>query len=99
MAVILEFGFNATDYGKTVLAACIITDLATVLALGFIFAPFTSRTLVFFAACGIAAISLPWLNPRFFKRFGGRPSELEAWRRPLSPSVIYHAHCCVLVAG
>jgi glutathione-regulated potassium-efflux system ancillary protein KefC len=77
-AVMLEFGFNATDYGKTVLAACFITDLATVLALGFIFAPFTFKTLIFFAACGVAAVVLPWLTPRFFKRFGGRPSELEA---------------------
>ena len=29
-AVMLEFGFNETDYGKTVLAACFITDLGTV---------------------------------------------------------------------
>ena len=77
-AVMLEFGFNVTDYGKTVLAACFITDLATVLALGFIFAPFTLKTLLFFGACGVAAVVLPWLTPRFFKRFGGRPSELEA---------------------
>ncbi|HEX7440764.1 MAG TPA: cation:proton antiporter [Caldimonas sp.] len=76
-AVMLEFGFNATDYGKTVLAACFITDLATVLALGFIFAPFTLKTLVFFGACGVAAVMLPWLTPRFFKRYGNRPSELE----------------------
>ena len=34
-AVMLEFGLNTTEYGKTVLAACFITDLATVLALGF----------------------------------------------------------------
>jgi Kef-type K+ transport system membrane component KefB len=40
-AVMLEFGFNATDYGKTVLAACFITDLGTVVGLGLIFAPFT----------------------------------------------------------
>jgi len=76
-AVMLEFGFNATDYGKTVLAACFITDLATVLALGFIFAPFTYKTAIFFAACGVAAIVLPWVTPRFFKRYGNRPSELE----------------------
>lgn len=29
-------------------------------------------------ACGVAAVVLPWLTPRFFKRVGGRPSELEA---------------------
>lgn len=77
-AVMLEFGFNVTDYGKTVLAACFITDLATVLALGFIFSPFTWKTLVFFAAVVAAFVVLPWLTPRFFKRYGGRPSELEA---------------------
>jgi glutathione-regulated potassium-efflux system ancillary protein KefC len=34
----LEFGFNATEYGKTILAACFVTDLGTVVALGLIFA-------------------------------------------------------------
>jgi Kef-type K+ transport system membrane component KefB len=77
-AVMIEFGFNTTDYGKTVLAACFITDLGTVVALGLLFAPFTLKTLLFVAALGIAALALPWLTPRFFKRFGGRPSELEA---------------------
>lgn len=77
-AVMLEFGLNATDYGKTVLAACFITDLATVLALGFIFAPFTLRTVIFFAVCIFVFAVLPWLTPRFFRRFGNRPSELEA---------------------
>lgn len=77
-AVMLEFGFNVTDYGKTVLAACFITDLATVLALGFIFSPFTWKTLVFFAAMIATFVALPWITPRFFKRYGGRPSELEA---------------------
>ena len=33
-AVMLEFGFNATDYGKVVLAACFVTDLGTVLDVG-----------------------------------------------------------------
>ena len=77
-AVMLEFGLNVTDFGKTVLAACFITDLATVLALGFIFSPFGYRTLVFFGVGVIAFTILPWLTPRFFKRYGNRPSELEA---------------------
>jgi glutathione-regulated potassium-efflux system ancillary protein KefC len=76
-AVMLEFGFNVTDYGKTILAACFVTDLGTVVALGLIFAPFTLKTLIFVSA-GIAVfIILPWLTPRFFKLYGGRPSELE----------------------
>jgi len=77
-AVMLEFGLNKTDYGKTVLAACFITDLATVVALGLIFAPFTFKTLVFLGAAAIAFLVLPWLIPRFFRRYGNRPSELEA---------------------
>ena len=77
-AVMIEFGFNTTDYGKTVLAACFITDLGTVIALGLIFAPFTYKTGIFVAVMGVAAVALPWLTPRFFKRYGGRPSELEA---------------------
>jgi glutathione-regulated potassium-efflux system ancillary protein KefC len=77
-AVMIEFGFNATDYGKTVLAACFITDLATVIALGLVFAPFTLKTAAFVGVLAVAAFALPWLTPRFFKRYGGRPSELEA---------------------
>ncbi len=77
-AVMLEYGFNKTDYGKVVLAACFINDLGTVLALGFIFAPFTMRTFIF-AAVAIAVFAvLPWLTPRLFKLYGNRPSELEA---------------------
>jgi len=77
-AVMLEFGLNKTDYGKTVLAACFINDLATVLALGLMFSPFTLRTLVFVGASLAAFLVLPWITPRFFRRFGDRPSELEA---------------------
>jgi glutathione-regulated potassium-efflux system ancillary protein KefC len=76
-AVMLEFGLNATAYGKVVLAACFVTDLATVVALGIIFAPFTYRTLIFLGAGAVVFLVLPWLTPRFFRRYGGRPSELE----------------------
>ena len=77
-AVMLELGLNSTDFGKSLLAACFVTDLGTVVALGLIFAPFTVRTLVFVGAGGVAMFVLPWLTPRFFRAFGGRPSELEA---------------------
>jgi Kef-type K+ transport system membrane component KefB len=76
-AVMLEFGFNATEYGKTVLAACFVTDLGTVVALGLIFAPFTVRTLIFIGIGVAMFLILPWLTPRFFKLYGNRPSELE----------------------
>ena len=76
-AVMIEFGFNTTDYGKTILAACFVTDLGTVVALGLIFAPFTMKTLIFLGVGAVVFIMLPWLTPRFFRLYGGRPSELE----------------------
>lgn len=77
-AVMLELGLNRTQYGKGVLAACFINDLATVLALGMMFAPFTLKTLIFVAGSIGAFVVLPWITPRFFRRYGNRPSELEA---------------------
>jgi glutathione-regulated potassium-efflux system ancillary protein KefC len=77
-AVMLEYGFNKTDYGKIVLAACFINDLGTVLALGFIFAPFTFKTFIFAGVAIVIFIILPWITPRLFRLYGNRPSELEA---------------------
>ena len=77
-AVMLELGFNKTEFGKAILAACFINDLGTVIALGLIFAPFTIRTLVFIVVSVAVFILLPVLTPRFFHRYGGRPSEMEA---------------------
>lgn len=76
-AVMLELGFNVTEYGKAILGACFINDLGTVLALGLIFSPFTLKTLVFVVACAVAFTILPFLTPRLFRRYGGRVSELE----------------------
>ncbi len=77
-AVMLELGLNKTEFGKTVLAACFVTDLGTVISLGLIFAPFTNRTLIFLGVGFAAFLILPYLTPLFFRKYGGRPSELEA---------------------
>lgn len=77
-AVMLELGLNKTEFGKTVLAACFITDLGTVISLGLIFAPFTVRTAIFVIAGITLFVVLPYLTPWFFRKYGGRPSELEA---------------------
>ncbi len=77
-AVLLELGLNQTAYGKAILASCFVNDIGTVVALSLIFSPFTLRTLVFAAVSAVAFVVLPWLTPRFFRRYGGRPSELEA---------------------
>ena len=77
-SVMLELGFNRTDFGKGVLAACFVNDLGTVIALGLIFSPFTIKTLLFVGGSIAVFIVLPFVTPWFFKRFGGRVSELEA---------------------
>src|SRR3972149_5556884 len=74
----LELGFNVTEYGKVILAACFVNDVGTVIALGLIFAPFTMRTAVFVVASVLMFVVLPFVTPRFFRRYGGRVSELEA---------------------
>ena len=58
-------------------AACFVTDLGTVVALGLIFAPFTVKTLIFLGVGAVVFVALPWVTPRFFRLYGGRPSELE----------------------
>jgi Kef-type K+ transport system membrane component KefB len=77
-AVMLELGFNRTNFGKAILASCFINDLGTVIALGLIFAPFTARTVIFLAASLVLFVVLPFVTPWFFERYGGRVSELEA---------------------
>lgn len=77
-AVMLELGFNATEFGKAILAACFVNDLGAVIALGLIFAPFTFRTLIFVLVGVVVFSVLPFLTPRFFSKYGGRVSELEA---------------------
>jgi len=76
-AVVLEFGLNKTAYGKSILAACFITDLETVLALGLMFSPFTIKTLIFFAIAILACFIIPRLCKVSFQKFGNKPSEFE----------------------
>ena len=75
--VMMEYGFNKGNFGKTILAACFITDLGTVLTLGLVFAPFTWRTLLFAFLLMITFILLPKITQRAFFLFGGHTSEFE----------------------
>jgi Kef-type K+ transport system membrane component KefB len=60
-AVMIEGGLGQTPMGKTILAACFITDFGTVLALGTLFANF-NRWLVVFVV--VTAVTL-WFMPRW----------------------------------
>src|SRR5579863_2179875 len=74
-AVMVETGYNRTELGKIILAACFINDIGTVLALGLVFANY-NMYLVLFAVVTIAVVAaLPWVVPWLFKRIGGRASE------------------------
>jgi len=55
-AVMIETGLNKTELGKLILAACFVTDLGTVIALGALFANFNIWLLVFIAALAIVAV-------------------------------------------
>lgn len=74
-AVMIETGLNETELGKLILAACFITDLGTVVALGACFANY-NWTLALFA---VVAVIVLWVAPGFvnwfFKRYATHMSE------------------------
>ena len=76
-AVMVETGFNKTELGKIILAACFITDLGTVLALGIVFAHFDAWLALFGAATAVVLWLLPRFAPWFFDKVGHRVSEPE----------------------
>jgi Kef-type K+ transport system membrane component KefB len=74
-AVMVETGLNETDFGKLILAACFVTDLGTVMALGVCFANYDWSLVVFV----VVAVIVLWQAPRFvnwfFSRWGTHVSE------------------------
>jgi Kef-type K+ transport system membrane component KefB len=76
-AVMIETGYNQTELGKIILAACFINDIGTVLALGLVFANYNIYLLIFAVATVIVVAALPWIVPWLFERIGGRASEPE----------------------
>jgi Kef-type K+ transport system membrane component KefB len=74
-AVMIETGFNKTELGKIILAACFINDLGTVLALGIVFAHYDLWLLLFAAVTVAVLVALMRYAPFLFKRLGHRVSE------------------------
>src|SRR6516162_4826372 len=76
-AVMVETGYNRTELGKIILAACFINDIGTVLALGLVFANYNAYLLL----CVVVTIAVmspaPSIVPSVFSRIGGRASEPE----------------------
>jgi Kef-type K+ transport system membrane component KefB len=76
-AVMVETGYNKTELGKIILAACFINDVGTVLALGLVFANYNIYLLIFAVVTVVVVAALPWVIPWLFARFGRRASEPE----------------------
>ncbi len=76
-AVMVETGLNQTDLGKLILAACFVTDLGTVLALGVIFANYNAWLALFVGVSAMVLLVAPRFARWFFARYGGKVSELE----------------------
>src|SRR5437879_532132 len=77
-AVMVEGGFSDTAMGKTILAACFITDFGTVLALGVLFANFNMWLVVFVIAMCVVLWFMPTWTQFIIVRLGAtRVSEPE----------------------
>jgi Kef-type K+ transport system membrane component KefB len=76
-AVMIETGYNETELGKLILAACFINDLGTVLALGILFANYDWYMVLFIAVTAVTLLFLPKFTPWFFEKVGSRVSEPE----------------------
>jgi len=77
-AVMVESGLNRSEIGKMILAACFVTDLGTVLALGVFFADFSRWMVIFIVALAVSLGSLPRLLRSVITAFGAtRVSEPE----------------------
>ncbi len=76
-AVMVETGLNHEELGKLILAACFVTDLGTVLALGALFAGFSLLLLVFAAALLLAVVGISPALRFVMSSLGHRVSEPE----------------------
>jgi Kef-type K+ transport system membrane component KefB len=76
-AVMVETGYNRTELGKIILAACFINDIGTVLALGLVFANYNLYLVLFVVATIAVMAVVPFIVPWLFRRIGGRASEPE----------------------
>ena len=76
-AVMVETGFNKTELGKIILAACFITDLGTVLALGIVFAHFDALARPVWRGDRGRAVAAATVCAWFFDKVGHRVSEPE----------------------
>lgn len=76
-AVMIEYGFNRTSFGKSILGSCFVNDLGTVIGLGLIFAPFTYKTLIFIAVTVLLIFTLPAITEFLIKHFAYKTAAIR----------------------
>lgn len=76
-AVMMESKLSSTSFGQAILAACFVTDLGTVLALGFLFTGFSYKMLIFIGAVVVVCFAGVPLAKWIFARYSGKVSEPE----------------------
>ena len=76
-AVMMEYGFNKTSFGKSILGACFVNDLGTVIGLGLIFAPFTYKTLIFISVTVLLIFILPSVTNFLIKHFAYKTAAIR----------------------
>src|SRR5208283_2727577 len=77
-AVMLEYGFNKTEFGKGILGSCFVNDLGTVIDLGLIFAPFTYKTIIFIAVIVLLIFFLNPMTDYIIRHFAYRTAAIRA---------------------
>jgi Kef-type K+ transport system membrane component KefB len=76
-SVMIEYGLNKTGFGKSLLGACFVNDLGTVIGLGLIFAPFTYKTLVFMTITVALIFVLPGITNFLIKHFAFKTAAIR----------------------
>ncbi len=76
-AVMLETGFNKTEFGKGILGSCFVNDLGTVIALGLIFAPFTYKSIIFISVTAVFLFLLPKMTHLLSRVYGYRTAAIR----------------------
>ncbi|MBF0571424.1 MAG: cation:proton antiporter [Candidatus Omnitrophica bacterium] len=77
-AVMLETGFNKTEFGKGILGACFVNDLGTVIVLGLLFAPFTYKSIIFILVSALVLSLFPFFTKQLTNIYGNRTAAIRA---------------------
>lgn len=76
--VMLETGFNKTEFGKGILGASFVNDLGSVIVLGLLFAPFTYKTVAFVIISAVTLALFPFVTSFLTRTYGNKTAAIRA---------------------